>query len=223
MDKEKSFLQKALEFINEPIEPTTDIINQAAVNTGSEALRNISAAATGVVKLPVALKNRANAMVTGVFPWFTREKVNNPRNTWTIDKRNHLARYYDNNGELQISSPVGTGLIKGDKSKTGDNKSPNGSFRLGAPENGESKDGGTMSFGTYFYRTNHNGGRSGVGLHGTGNPLFNGMNISHGCFRVDNRAIEKFHKIAPRQGRGTKIVVYEKQGGCLDLLLKFCN
>jgi len=27
MDKEKSFLQKALEFINEPIEPTTDIIN----------------------------------------------------------------------------------------------------------------------------------------------------------------------------------------------------
>jgi len=69
-----------------------------------------------------------------------------------------------------------------------------------------------MSFGTYFYRTNHtnnDGSSSGVGIHGTGNPLFNGMNISHGCFRVDNRAIEKFNKIAPNKGAGANIVIYE--------------
>lgn len=143
-------------------------------------------------------------------PWWTREKAKNPRNTWTIDKRNHLARYYDNEGKLRITSPAGTGLVSGDKSKSGDNKTPNGTFTLGGPEDGASKKGGTASFGRYFYRTSHNGGSSGIGLHGTGNPLFNGMNISHGCIRIDNSAIEKFHEIAPNNGRGASIVIYEK-------------
>ena len=63
-----------------------------------------------------------------------------------------------------------------------------------------------MSFGDYFYRTNHKndgGGLSHVGIHGTGMPIFNGSKVSHGCIRVDNHAIKKFHKIAPNNGAGS--------------------
>jgi murein L,D-transpeptidase YafK len=35
---------------------------------------------------------------------------------------------------LLISSPVGTGLVRGNKSKEGDNKTPVGTYVLGTPE-----------------------------------------------------------------------------------------
>lgn len=190
----------------------TEVLNRGAVATKSEPLRNVAALVTGLLNLPEAVGNRVNAGITSVLPGWTEEKVSNPRNTWTIDKSNHLARYYDESGKQRIVSPVGTGLVSGNKSREGDNKSPNGTYRLSSPERGETKKGGTMSFGTYFYRTNHtndNGSSSGVGIHGTGNPLFNGMNISHGCFRVDNGAIEKFNKVAPNKGAGANITIYE--------------
>lgn len=202
------------------IQKVSNAANTAAVNSGSEVVRNITSGVTGVLNLPSALNNRLNAVITRAVPEWTEEKADDPRNTWTIDKRNHLARYYDSNGKQVIVSPVGTGLVSGDKVKEGDNKSPNGTYRLSGPENGVNKKGGRASFGTYFYRTNHanhNGGVSGVGIHGTGTPLFNGMNISHGCFRVDNSAIEKFHEIAPNNGRGAQIVIYEQHGGTLVL------
>lgn len=201
----------------------TNGINRAAVSSNSEILRNITAGATGIINLPNALSNRVNATITSVLPEWTEEKADNPVNAWTIDKGNHLARYYDSTGKQVIASPVGIGLISGNKSKEGDNKSPDGTYRLSGPENGANKKGGTSSFGKYFYRTNHrnkSGSSSGVGIHGTGNPLFNGMNISHGCFRVDNRAIEKFHDIAPNNGGGSKIIIYEKKGGMIP---KFQN
>lgn len=203
------------------VEKLTSKINQAAVSTNLEPIRNISAGATGIINLPIAIKNRVNSAITRVLPWWTGEKVKDPRNTWTIDKRNHLARYYDKNGKLVITSPAGTGLVQGNKSKSGDNKTPNGTYILGGSENTSNKKGGWWSFGSHFYRTSHNDGKSGVGLHGTGNPLFNGMNISHGCIRIDDSAIKKFHDIAPNNGKGTKIVIYERKGGQLPVVLRF--
>ncbi len=189
-----------------------EVINRSAVATKSEDLRNVAALVSGLLNLPEAIGNRVNAGITSIFPEWTEEKASDPKNTWTIDKSNHLARYYDESGEQKIASPVGTGLIFGNKSKEGDNRSPDGTYKLSAPEKGETKKGGRMSFGSYFYRTNHtndNGNPSGVGIHGTGNPLFNGMNISHGCFRVDNKAIEEFNRIAPNKGAGASIIIYE--------------
>jgi murein L,D-transpeptidase YafK len=51
-----------------------------------------------------------------------------------VDKEFGIARYYDADGNLLISSPVGTGLVRGDKSKEGDNKTPTGTYTLSTPE-----------------------------------------------------------------------------------------
>ena len=192
-------------------------INRAAVATGNETVRNIAAGLTGAINLPDAINNRIHAGATSVVPSWTAEKAQIKKNqpTVTVDKTNHLIRYYNANGKQVMAAPAGTGLISGDKSKEGDNKTPNGTYSLGRAERGANKKGGKASFGKWFYRTNHtnkNGGASGVGLHGTGNPLFNGINISHGCVRTDNSFINKMHDQLPRP---KSIIIYEKQGGTL--------
>lgn len=120
---------------------------------------------------------------------------------------------------MVLSSPAGIGMVSGPKEKSGDNKTPTGTFRLSAREAGANKSGGTAAFGEHFYRTNHkNNGSSqlsGVGLHGTGTAFLNGTNISHGCVRVDNDVICDFYEKAPKHGAGTKIIMYDKQGGKL--------
>lgn len=199
-------------------------INQAALNSGKEGWRYVA----NVVNLPItgiedAVLARTNSTINRVLPGWVPEQaqdqIGKGQAVWTVDKDSGIARYYDPDGKLQISSPAGTGLIKGAKQRAGDNKTPTGTFTLSGPQAGKSKPGGRWSFGPWFYRTNHkNNGSdktSGVGIHGTGFPIFNGTNVSHGCVRVDNRAIRKFHKIAPNQGAGTKIVMYDENGGTI--------
>ena len=192
-------------------------INRAAVATGNETVRNVAAGLTGVMNLPDAVNNRIHAGITSILPSWTAEKaeIKKGQPTVTVDKTNHLVRYYDANGEQVMAAPAGIGLISGDKSKEGDNKTPNGTYSLGNAEKGANKKGGEMSFGKWFYRTNHknkNGTASGVGLHGTGNPVFNGLNISHGCIRTDNSFINKMHD---QLAQPRSVTIYEKQGGNL--------
>lgn len=193
-------------------------INRAAVATGNETVRNVAAGLTGVINLPDAINNRIHAGITSVVPSWTAEKaqIKKGQPTVTVDKTNHLVRYYDANGKQVMAAPAGTGLISGNKSKEGDNKTPNGTYSLRSAEKGVNKKGGEMSFGKWFYRTNHtnkNGGASGVGLHGTGNPFFNGINISHGCIRTDNSFINKMHD---QLAQPKSITIYEKQGGTIS-------
>lgn len=193
-------------------------INEAAVNSDSDFLRY----AANVINLPIstaqeAIQARVNGTINRVLPGWVPEQASDQigkgQAVWTIDKGNGIARYYDAEGRLKITSPAGTGMIEGPKQYAGDNKTPTGTYTLGGPQQGKHKPGGRWSFGPWFYRTNHkNNGSSeasGVGLHGTGFPIFNGTNVSHGCIRVDNRAIRRFHRIAPNQGAGTKIVMYD--------------
>ncbi len=190
------------------------LANQAAVATGNEPIRNTVAGITSVATLPQRLMNRANATITNYLPWFTREKADIPKGipVVTVDKGNHLARYYDASGKQIMTSPVGTGLIPGQKHKSGDNKTPTGTFSLGSAESSKNKKGGYSSFGNWFFRTNHtndDGSPSGVGLHGTGWSFLNGGDISHGCIRADNDFINKLHDL----GGARKIIIYDKKGG----------
>jgi len=122
---------------NAPISATrrsvSELVNRGAIAAKSEGLRNVAALASGLLNLPDAIGNRVNAGITSILPGWTEEKASNPKNTWTIDKSNHIARYYDSSGKQKIVSPVGTGLISGNKTKEGDNKSPNGTYKLSAP------------------------------------------------------------------------------------------
>lgn len=189
-------------------------IRDLAVRTGSEAVRNVASVVTIPNNLMDSAQARVNSAILSVYPgWLSdkaEDRIGKGRPVWSIDKEHRIARYYDSKGKQQLVSPVGIGLVQGDKSVAGDNRTPTGTYTLSAPERGSGKTGGEMSFGPYFYRTNHKnnkGGASGVGLHGTGMPIFNGSNISHGCMRVDNSTIKQFYKKAPNRGAGTRIII----------------
>jgi lipoprotein-anchoring transpeptidase ErfK/SrfK len=202
-------LQTPRRFINEQI-------NKLGVMSRNEAIRGI---ASGITLINGgwrdALQARINSKISDVYPQWIDEKANQHIGkgtpVWSIDKEFGLARYYDASGKLRIASPAGTGLISGQKMQSGDNRTPEGVYTLSAPESGASKKGGQLSFGPYFYRTNHKNPKSskvsGIGLHGTGFPMFNGTQVSHGCIRIDNDDIRQFHKIAPKHGTNTKIII----------------
>ena len=170
-----------------------------------------------------ALRARARAGMEELIPGWTYEKSDEVGKGYpviTVDKGNHLARFYNSEGELEQASAAGTGFNGTVSEKVNnDNRTPTGVYKLSSPESGPNKKkNGAMSFGPWFYRTSHrykSGSISGIGIHGTGKPIRNGTNVSHGCIRVDNDAIERFHDTAPNKGAGTTIAIYEKNGGTL--------
>lgn len=203
----------------------TNAVNEYVVNnTDSDAAR-YAANAFGILNsglydiVQSRINNGINKIIPGWVPEKAQDQVGKGEPVWTIDKGSRIARYYDKDGNMVLSSPAGIGMVSGPKEKSGDNKTPTGTFRLSAREAGANKSGGTAAFGEHFYRTNHkNDGSSqlsGVGLHGTGTAFLNGTNISHGCVRVDNDVICDFYEKAPNHGAGTKIIMYDKQGGKL--------
>lgn len=208
-------INRGINYATAPRRFVNNIINTLGVKSGNEFTRGLASMVTTLNGgLQDATRARINSAINEKFPGWIEEKssdkVGKGQPVWTVDKEFGIARYYDSNGKLLISSPVGVGLVQGDKRVEGDNKTPEGTYRLSAPEKGANKKGGEFSFGPYFYRTNHtndNGNSSGVGLHGTGLPLLNGTCVSHGCMRIDNNDIRKFHKIAPNRGAGTKIII----------------
>lgn len=191
-----------------------DGIHRAAVCTGSEPVRSAASVITSALTLPQAIGNQINAAITNFAPSWTAEKAINPRNTVTVDKTNHLARYYDAEGRQVAAVPAGTGLVSGAKHSSGDNKSPSGTYNLGKAEATKNKKGGHWSFGPWYFRTDHRndtGEASAVGLHGTGFPLWLGSNVSHGCIRTPNGFVQKLHDV----GGARKIILYEKNGNKL--------
>lgn len=190
-------------------------IRELGVSSGNEIIRGGAQIITLPGMVQDAFQARINNKINEVFPGYIGEKaqdqIGKGHPVWTVDKEFGIARYYDGEGNLKISSPVGTGLVRGAKQAEGDNKTPTGTYTLASPEKGSDKKGGEMDFGPYFYRTDHrnNGSKSlsGVGLHGTGTSFLNGSNVSHGCMRIDNDDIQEFYKTAPNRGAGTKIII----------------
>ena len=209
-------INRAINYITTPRRYINNQINTWGVNSGNEFVRGLASIFTAVNGgISEAIRARVNSAINEQFPGWIDEKAQNHvgkgQPVWSVDKEFGIARYYDGKGNLLISSPVGTGLVEGKKSIEGDNKTPTGTYILSAPEQGANKKGGEFSFGPYFYRTNHkNNGASrlsGIGFHGTGFPLLNGTNVSHGCMRIDNGDIEEFYQTAPNHGANTKIVI----------------
>lgn len=209
----------SLQFLRRKI---SDKIRKASANSNNNFVRAIGSTAgmlnSGIYDIVQSrVNNTMNRIIPGWVPEKASEQIGKGEPVWTVDKGSRIARYYDKDGNLVLSSPAGVGLVEGEKTRAGDNKTPTGTFRLSAPENGKNKPGGSFSFGKYFWRTNHKNNNSdqlsGVGLHGTGRPFFNGTRVSHGCVRLDNSTIKKFYELAPKHGANTKVVMYDELGG----------
>ena len=128
-----------------------------------------------------------------------------------VSKQELLLRVFGHNGELILSFPVSCGTNYGNKAKAGDNRTPEGIFKIITIEPSEKwtwdfDDGNGIIEGAYgplFFRLDAPGFQ-GIGLHGTHDPsTVPGRNTS-GCVRMKNEDLLEFAKVVKR---GTIVVI----------------
>lgn len=122
-----------------------------------------------------------------------------------IEKSRHLLHHY-RDGALQASYSVALGENPEDKTKVGDNATPEGQFEVNYIKDSSAwthdfKDGKGETKDAYgpFYISLYTGAKGtlsgktwrGIGIHGTHNPASIGTNASEGCIRMHNAELLK--------------------------------
>lgn len=129
-----------------------------------------------------------------------------------VDKKSQTLRYYDKNGEQQLSSIVSTGANKGDITAEAESKTHEGNFTIGSKVDNVKED----VFGDNLFMglsgTSNSGfkvnGR-GFGIHGDANKPFQlGRCDSHGCVRVENKNLDKLYDLVQP---GTNVYIRKKR------------
>jgi len=110
-----------------------------------------------------------------------------------INKQEMMLYHYNFKSELLQKSKIACGKKFGNKDKIGDNKTPEGVFRIVETETAshwshDFKDGkGEIkgAYGPFFIRLDVPG-QKGIGIHGTHDPNSIGSRASEGCVRMHN-------------------------------------
>lgn len=117
-----------------------------------------------------------------------------------IEKSRHLLHYY-RDGKLLASYPVALGKNSADKTKEGDNATPEGHYEVNYIKDSSAwkhdfMDGKGAVKGAYgpYYIALYTGAKGsfshktwrGIGIHGTHDPTSIGTNASEGCIRLRN-------------------------------------
>ncbi len=142
--------------------------------------------------------------------------IKNPEQMLTPNTDNSGAyRIYINKSEFTLSLFKGDELIKtypvavgrnlGDKQRVGDNRTPEGEFKIVSIENSISwqhdfRDGkGKIkgAYGPWFLRLDANGWK-GIGIHGTHDPNSVRTNATEGCIRLRNEDLSELKQYAYR-------------------------
>lgn len=118
-----------------------------------------------------------------------------------IISKQDLKLYVVNNRDTLFSSSIGVGKNYGDKTKDGDCKTPEGTFKIVQIQNSsrwthDFNDGYGIrkgAYGPYFFRLK-TPGFTGIGIHGTCFPDQIGTRCSEGCIRLNNHDIEKLRE-----------------------------
>ena len=118
-----------------------------------------------------------------------------------VSKRQLQLYVIDEKGDTLFNCPVACGKNLGNKTRIGDHKTPEGTFRITKMYDATSwkhdfKDGNGMRLGAYgplFFRLNVPGFTD-IGLHGTIFPESIGTRSSEGCVRMRNEDIKKLYR-----------------------------
>lgn len=135
--------------------------------------------------------------------WYFRKLSQIESSTFIIINKTDLTlSHYNFKGELLQRSKVAFGKNPGNKTKTGDLKTPEGIFRIGGFEDastwthdfkGDSLGEIVGAYGPYFIRLDVPG-QKGIGIHGTHDENSIGTRVSEGCIRMHNQDITKLVK-----------------------------
>ena len=129
-----------------------------------------------------------------------------------VDKGAFTLSVLDRNGTVLMTFPVATGENPGNKRKTGDCKTPEGTFTVTWVQNTKGVlydyhdgKGKVEAYGPYFIHLETPGFKA-IGIHGTCPERDDriGTRDSKGCVRLHN---EDLLRILPYVGKGTKVVI----------------
>ncbi len=133
------------------------------------------------------------------------------KGTWIfVDKANFRLYLVDGN-EVHDSWGICVGEVPGNKEKTGDRRTPEGSFTVQQIQpagtwSHDFKDGKGVikgAYGPWFIRLKA-GGWKGIGIHGTHDPDSIGTMATEGCIRLKNKDVEE---LKSKIKVGTKVVI----------------
>jgi lipoprotein-anchoring transpeptidase ErfK/SrfK len=128
-----------------------------------------------------------------------------------VDKGKLILSLINYNGEVMDEFPVAIGKEYGNKDTVGDNKTPEGIFRIVAIERSEKWewDDETDSlpamkglYGPWFLRLDT--GFEGIGIHGSPEQEPPGQRSTRGCIRLENKDLEKLRK---EVDVGTRVII----------------
>jgi len=146
-----------------------------------------------LVSLDLFMRNYSNGRRQA--SWDT-SKHNSENNMWVfIDKSDFSLTLYSRNKVIR-KWRIAVGIVPGDKQRVGDNKTPNGIFRINQIQNssewtydfGDGRGQVRGAYGPWFIRL-HTPPWSGIGIHGTHDPDSIGSRASEGCVRMNNKDI----------------------------------
>ncbi|MDR3264368.1 MAG: L,D-transpeptidase [Synergistaceae bacterium] len=129
-----------------------------------------------------------------------------------ISKRTYHLYLYRGHS-VESSFDIAVGMISGDKQQVGDNRTPEGVFRVQSIENASAwshdfRDGNGVirgAYGPWFIRLRAKNWR-GIGIHGTHDPESIGTMVSEGCIRMQNEELEMLKQVARKN---MKVVIEE--------------
>ena len=115
-----------------------------------------------------------------------------------ISKPSMELTVYDRDNRVLMHCVIGCGKVRGNKQKSGDNRTPEGEFPIIQIQNssywahdfGDGKGLIQKAYGPYFIRLGVSG-FSGIGIHGTCFPESIGTRCSEGCIRLHNDDVER--------------------------------
>ena len=124
------------------------------------------------------------------------------QNRVVVSKQKMTLTVYDENDKVLLQTKISCGKNFGNKTRRGDNKTPEGTFKINMIQNSSSwtwdfKDGkGKIkgAYGPYFLRLK-TPITTMIGIHGTCYPELIGTRTSSGCIRVHNDVLPKLVKL----------------------------
>ena len=130
-----------------------------------------------------------------------QDEKNNLKGTWIKIVKNEHRLYVMEDDKVIKDYEVAVGKNQGQKERVGDNRTPEGQFFVQQVQcascwTHDFKDAKGViknSYGPWFIRLKT--GWSGIGIHGTHNPLSIGSNATEGCIRLHNKDLVELNKL----------------------------
>lgn len=169
-----------------------------------------------LLAITMLLSVAVSAAAEAAAPEYLRKKLDTmasvPEGTWIAMSKGNFKLFVMDGKNVTDSFDIAVGKNKGQKQKVGDNRTPEGMFKIIQIQNAgywthDFRDGkGEIkgAYGPWFIRLET--GWKGIGIHGTHDPASVGTNATEGCIRLRNdelsRLKEKYAKI------GVKVFIF---------------